>query len=543
MRCAVTTVTTVITVAAGAFAPGHQGELTRVIPFELVDAVLEEEGGREKRVRLLPSRCGLYFLLAMCLFPELSYLGAWGKLTAGLRALRIPVPSGRALRDLRRRIGAAPVKRLFEVLAGPLGRPRTPGIMFGGYRTVSFDGCKSVKVPDTAKNRAWLGKHSLGRSEAGYPALLLMTLVETGTRALVGAVFGPQSDGEAAWARKLLPLLDATMLLLTDRGFDDGPFLAAVAARKAQFLARLSATRKPRVLRHLPDGSYLTVISGVKVRVITARVTVTCHDGTSYGDAYRLATTLLDHRRHPAQALVALYHERWEHEVTYLALRHTLLKGRVLRSADPAGIKQEMWALLALYQALRTAVTDAVQTVPGLDPDRAGWQAAVETARDLVTAAWNITGPEDDLAGDIGRAVLANLHGPRRPRVCARKVKCPVSRWHSHPDGKPRTTRQITSITTDIDSRHYKPPPPRKPRLTLIDKLRQAAERGEPIDHLLKRLTSRHCRKRGVSKCRIQLCGGTFREMSGISRRGFCARNSGSGKSGSGQPAGQRFTV
>jgi Insertion element 4 transposase N-terminal/Transposase DDE domain len=487
MRCAVTTVTAVITVAAGAFAPGHLGELTRIVPFELADAVLEEEGGLQRRVRLLPSRCGLYFLLAMCLFPEPSYQGVWGKLTAGLRALRIPVPSGRALRDLRRRIGAAPVKRLFEVLAGPLGQPRTPGIMFGGYRTVSFDGCKSLKVPGTPANRAWLGNG--GRREAGYPALALMTLVETGTRALLGAVFGSQADGEAAWARRLLPLLDATMLVLMDRGFDDGPFLAAVAARKAQFLVRLSAVRKPRVLRHLPDGSYLTVISGVQVRVITARVTVTCHDGTSYGDAYRLATTLLDHRRHPAGPLVSLYHERWEHEITYLALRHTLLRGRVLRSGDPAGVEQEMWALLALYQALRTAVTDAVQSVPGLDPDRASWQAAVETARNLVTAAANITGPATDLAGDIGRAVLASLHGPRRPRVCARAVKSPLSRWHARPDGKPRTTRKITSIVTGIDPGHYKPP---KPRLTLIDKLRQAAERGEPVDHLLKRLTSRH---------------------------------------------------
>ena len=349
----------------------------------------------------------------MCLFPEPSYLGVWGKLTAGLRVLGLPSPSGRALRDLRGRIGTAPVKRLFEVLAGPLGQPRTPGIMFGGYRTVSFDGCKSVKVPDTAANRAWLGK----ANQAGYPALLLMTLVETGTRALIGAVFGSESSGEAAWARKLLPLLDATMLLLMDRGFDDGPFLAQVAARKAQFLVRLSSTRKPRALRHLPDGSYLTVLGGVKVRVITARVTVNCHDGTSYGDAYRLATTLLDHRRHPAGALASLYHERWEHEVTYLALRHTLLKGRVLRSGDPAGIEQETWALLAVYQALRTAVTDAVQSVPGLDPDRASWQAAVETARDLVTAAWNITDPGGgDLAGDIGLSG-PKRSGPRRGQV------------------------------------------------------------------------------------------------------------------------------
>ena len=468
MRSAVTTITTVVTVAAGAFAPGHLGELTRIVPFELADAVLAEEGGLEKRVRLLPSRVGLYFLLAMCLFPRSSYLGVWGKLTAGLRALGIPVPSGRGLRDLRRRVGAAPVKRLLEILAGPLGRPRTPGIMFRGYRTVSFDGCKSLRVPDTKQNREWLGKQNASNGETGYPSLLLMALVETGTRALLGAVFGSQAEGETAWAGKLLHLLDATMLVLTDRGFDSGPFLAQVAGTKAQFLARLNGNRRPPVLRHLPDGSFTSVIEGVKVRIITARVTVTCHDGTVYGGVYRLATTLLDHRSCPAEALMRLYHQRWEHETAYLALRHTLLNGRVLRSGSPAGVEQEMWALLAVYQALRIAVTDAVQAVPGTDPDRASWQAAVETAQNLVTTASNVAGGEDDLQGDIGRAVLANLHGPRRPRVCARKVKSPLSRWNKHPAGKPRTTKRITAVTSHIDPGHYKPPTRRPKSVTSL---------------------------------------------------------------------------
>jgi hypothetical protein len=39
---AVTTITRTIMVAAGVFAPGHLGELTWQVPFELVDAVLEE---------------------------------------------------------------------------------------------------------------------------------------------------------------------------------------------------------------------------------------------------------------------------------------------------------------------------------------------------------------------------------------------------------------------------------------------------------------------------------------------------------------------
>ena len=445
---AVTTITKTITVAAGVFAPGHLGELTQIVPFELADAVLEQAGAVQRRLRVLPSRVGLYFVLGMCLFPATGYRGVWAKLAAGLD---VSCPDLKALRDLRRRIGAAPVKALFELLAGPLAWPRTPGVMFGRYRTVAFDGCRSLKVPDTERNRAWLGKLNAALGETGYPVIQLMTLCETGTRALIGAVFGSPADGEITWARRLLHLLDETMLVLMDRGFDAGEFLREVAAARAQFLVRLTAPRRPPVLRHLPDGSVLSLIGGVEVRIIAASVTVTCHDGTTYGGSYRLATTLLDHRAYPAGALIALYHERWEHEVAYLALRHTLLAGRVLRSRDPAGLEQEMWALLALYQALRVAISDAIQAVPDTDPDRASYQIAVQTAADLVTSASNIITDAADLTGDIGRAVLANLHGPRRPRVCARRVKSPLSRWNKHPPGKPRKNLRVAKITTAIN--------------------------------------------------------------------------------------------
>ena len=312
------TITRTITVAAGVFAPGHLGELTRIVPFDLADALLEETGARERRLRVLPSRVGVYFVLAMCLFPGTGYLGVWAKLTAALDGLDLAVPSARALRDLRRRMGSAPLKALFEMLAGPLGQPRTPGVMSGRYRTVAFDGCKSLKVPDSGRNRGWLGKMNAALGETGYPVIQLMTLVETGTRALLGAAFGTTADGEITWARRLLHLLDETMLVLIDRGFDGGEFLAEVAATRAQFLVRLTAARRPPVLGHLPDGSVLSLIGGVKVRIITAEVTVTCHDGTTYGGSYRLATTLPDHRAWPAAALIALYHQRWvRHEVAW----------------------------------------------------------------------------------------------------------------------------------------------------------------------------------------------------------------------------------
>ncbi len=107
-----------------------------------------------------------------------------------------------------------------------------------------------------------------------------------------------------------------------------------------------------------------------------------------------------------------------------------------------------MWALLALYQALRIAVTDAITTIPSLDPDRASYQIAVQTAQNLLTGARNIITGTIDLTGDIGRAILANLHPPRRPRVCARRVKSPLSRWNKHQPGKPRTNLRVTNLST-----------------------------------------------------------------------------------------------
>ncbi|MFJ8856461.1 IS4 family transposase [Streptomyces sp. NPDC102437] len=446
----VVAITRTVTVAAGRFAPGHLGELTAVVPFELVDAVLSETRSVQRRLRDLPSRVGVYFLLAMCLFPEVGYRLVWDKLTAGLAGMPVVCPTPKALRDLRRRLGYAPVRALFEVLAGPLAQPMTPGVRFGPFRTVSFDGCSSQKVADSERNRVWLGR----TSHHGYPTMELMTLVETGTRALIGAVFGPPAGGETGYASRLLHLLRPDMLVLWDKGFDGNGFLAAVRATDAQVLGRLRANRRAPVLTRLADGSYLSVIGTEKVRVIDANITVTCADGTVFTGSYRLVTTLTDARRYPAATLAGLYHQRWEHESAYYALRHTIMDGRVLRSGDPAGVEQEMWALLTLYQALRIVMVEAAESQPGTDPDRCCFTVAVQTARDQVVQATGVL-PTDPAAvhraGLIVDRILTRLLPPRRQRVSTRKVKSPMSRYSTrHDDGRPDTSRTITGLDISV---------------------------------------------------------------------------------------------
>jgi hypothetical protein len=196
---------------------------------------------------------------------------------------------------------------------------------------------------------------------------------------------------------------------------------------------------------------------------VEAKLTVTCAEGSSYTRTYRLVTTLLDHHRYPAAAVIALHHERWEHESAYYALRHTILDRRVLRSKDPAGVEQEMWGLLTVYQILRTAMVSATESVPGTDPDRASFTVALHTAREQLTNAANVLTETVDLVGHIGRQTLAQLLPARRLPVSTRKVKSPLSRYAKSTDNRPATTQEVTSLTITIQdqpsTRHRQRPP------------------------------------------------------------------------------------
>jgi transposase IS4-like protein/DDE family transposase len=444
-------ITRTVTVAGGRFAPGHVGELTQLIPFEMVDAALAATGKTQRRVRDLPSRVVVYLLLAACLFPELGYLGVWRKLTGGLAGLPVAAPSAGALAQARRRVGPAPLAWLFDLLRGPAAGPGSRGVWWRGLLVCAIDGT-ILTVPDSPANRARFTKGSGSHGGTGYPQARLLALVACGTRTLIDAVFGPTTQGETTYAPGLLRSLRAGMIILADRNFAAGPLAAKIAATQAEFLIRVrTGTSAPKfpVLARCCDGSYHSRFGGVAVRVIDTQITITTTTGRRAG-SYRLITTLLDHHRHPAGSLVSLYHQRWEIETAYLELKSTILGGRVLRARTPAGLSQEIYALLITYQLLRTAMADATTTVPGTDPDRASFTIAWHAARDqIIQAARVIAGTVIDLAGTIGRHVLAHLLPTRRLRVSPRIVKRAISKYQARGPSIDRTSYQAT-IGIDI---------------------------------------------------------------------------------------------
>jgi hypothetical protein len=193
-----------VTVAGGRFAPGHLGELTQIVPFEMVDAALAETCAVQQRVRLLPSRVVVYLLLAAGLFSEIGWSQVWTRLCTGLTGLRVATPSPSALAAARVRVGIAPLRALFDLLRGAetgcvqIGGARAgrPGVFWRGRLVTAIDGT-ILCCPDTAANLTEFAKGGSSRgTTTGYPMVRVLALVACGTRTVIDAVFGTDRVGE-----------------------------------------------------------------------------------------------------------------------------------------------------------------------------------------------------------------------------------------------------------------------------------------------------------------------------------------------------------
>jgi hypothetical protein len=177
-----------------------------------------------------------------------------------------------------------------------------------------------------------------GPGLAGYPAMRIVALAETGTRGLLGAVIGGTGDrNEAPLARQLVPLPGGGMLLLAGRAYDAAGLLAAITAAPGRTCWSAAApAASPPSWTSCPAGPACQ-IDGLKARIIEADLDVTGADGTRIEDNDRLITTLTGWLRYPAGERIGLGHERGEIEAACLALRHTRPGGYLLRSRDRAG--------------------------------------------------------------------------------------------------------------------------------------------------------------------------------------------------------------
>jgi hypothetical protein len=404
------------------------GALTKAFPPELVDHVVEMTGTREVRRRLLPARLMVYFVLALWLFRgrNCGYGRVLSKLVDGLYHRRrgrqlldgvldpagwVDAGQGRRWRPpnisnlsrARVRLGADPLHMLFDAVAGPVGgSPEgsagdpVPGVFCCGLRVVSIDGSTS-DLPDTKENAAFFSRPTNDTRDGAFPQVRWLAAAESGTGALLGATFGPYTVGEQTLARDLLAALGPDMLVLCDRNFLSHALARDVLATGAHILWRASASFTLTPIEVLSDGTYLAVLrprrkaDGPPITVRVIEYTVHTSPADSAGEeqtseVFTLVTDLLDPEAYPALDLACAYPMRWGCETVIGHHKTDMGEGMpTLRSKDPEGVAQEMWALFAVYQAIHTLIGTAVDAT-GIPPNQISFPQALTAVTDTVTA-------------------------------------------------------------------------------------------------------------------------------------------------------------
>jgi hypothetical protein len=253
---------------------------------------------------------------------------------------------------------------------------------------------------------------------------------------LIALALYPQCSTREVYRRLLEGLCDA--------GICSGPVLVAARNKGAHVLGRIDSRSWAKPWGRLHDGSYLVKVyrdgrhrsgESVTARVIEYRVKdpQTGH----LSKPVRLITTLLDPYQYPIEALIRLYHERWELEQGIDEIKaHLCVSARTLRSQTPQGVEQELYAILLACFAVRTLMYAAALHADW-DPDEVSF---AQTLNVIQRSQWPLMQADSFQRPALRQALLHEVCQervpPRRLRLQARVVKRTHSRykrkWYAH---------------------------------------------------------------------------------------------------------------
>ncbi|MFC4105961.1 IS4 family transposase [Micromonospora zhanjiangensis] len=393
------------------------GVLSARFNRDLLEEVLNRSGRREKRVRRLPAHVMIRYVIAMGLFCAESLDEVMRRLVGNLRRLGSwdddwQVPTASAITQARQRLGAEPVKMLFDRACVPLAGPGTKGAWLARRRLMAID-ATSVDVADTPANVERFGRMGSGPKASAYPKLHVAALAECGSHAIVGAVLGSCRTGERTLVKGLAGRVGPGMLVLADAGLYSFDLFNSFAATGADLAWRIGASVSVGHLRWLADGSYQALIfkaglsaqrrarlveqarTGQEIPTDLARlvrvVEYTVPDRNPDGELIVVVTTLTDHHEVPAMELAGAYQQRWEEESALDEIKTDLRgRGEVLRSKVPELVEQQMWGLLLAHYAIRALLLEAADPA-GYDPDRMSFVKGLRVVRRQVTDQAAIT--------------------------------------------------------------------------------------------------------------------------------------------------------
>jgi hypothetical protein len=304
-----------------------------------------------------------------------------------------------------------------------------------GRRVFAADGSKINLRRSFELRRAFGAPHG-----ANCPQALVNVLFDVCAKIPLHVDVKPFASSERAALLEMLDHLEAGDLIVLDRGFPSHEIVQALAARRIDFLMRLSKSNTFAVVDQLREGraNDVSVIidppegSPQEWRALRLRaVRMRAPDGS---ESYFL--TSLPRSELKRRDLRELYHLRWEVEEYYKLFKSEYIGQGLFRSKSPSGVRQEIHALVLLLAITRLCMSTAARAARTDYREISQKGAVLATASYLTRLLMARTRERALREIEILLRRIARVREPRRPgRSHPRRSFRPARRWG--PTGRP----------------------------------------------------------------------------------------------------------
>lgn len=417
------------------------------VDIEWIKSALATHGVATVRKRKLPAEQVVWLAIGMGLYRDLPIETVVSRLD-----LVLPGENGEpqtvgkgAIATARARVGADPLRTLFEITAGQWGLESADRYRWRDLRVLGADGVV-LRVPDSAENREEFHLPGSARRSAGYPQIRGVGLLDLHSRKLVDFDFADCKTGELTLAGPLLARVPEYSVTVLDRLYVDYFLLHGIhsGGEQRHWLLRARKNLKWKVIRRLGRGDELVEVTfppALRREHPELPETFQARVIRYHRKGFRprvLMTSLLDPEQYPATEIADLYCERWELELAYDEIKtHTLDREEAIRSKTPNGVRQEVWGLLIAYALVRHEM-ECVALERGVPPRRISFLYSLRVIREVfywasTASPGSVPKMVKKMRVEVGRLVLPERRTHRR---YPRHVKIKMSGYLRN-DGHP----------------------------------------------------------------------------------------------------------
>lgn len=343
------------------------GRLGEHLPYEWVEAALIANDKASIRQRRLPAQQVVWLVISLALYRQKSVKEIVDSLDLAMPELADRCITSSATTQARQRLGADPIRWLFESSAKQWIAQDQQQFLFHGLNLLAMDGT-TLRLADSAANRDHFGAQHYAKSKvASYPQARGVTLMMVATQLIRDARFGPYKTSETTYAHELLASVPEDSLTIIDKAFLSAQLLCNLVrhGRNRHFLIPAKSNTKWTLIEGTEADALVEMTVSYEARKQDPTLPKTWRARALQvvgedGKTRYLLTSLTDKKVFKTADLIACYGRRWRIETSYRELKHSMLGSALhLRSMTVDGTTQEIWGAMIAYNLIRVEIAKA----------------------------------------------------------------------------------------------------------------------------------------------------------------------------------------